>query len=272
MGAGIWLTALGAAPSSERSSPFTGTGPLGFKYLNPRKVNWLRRAENLGGKIYIFGEASIEALKTQARSSDPRDLEKAVGDSVLKITLLRTIVDEKHVKRIFVEEGSILARAIIVNFQDADPQLLHGDPKAQRAIRAIRWQIAESIALKEKLMQEFAGIGGEPAVSGDTTGTPSGQERYTRVLEERMKGLTPVPIEELSQKLEETRAAIEVALVEEINDGFVDPSLVVCGIVHLSPSKEEIPTTKKSGRMPELLKEKGYDVEVLFLEPEKRYT
>lgn len=226
----------------------------------------------MGGRIYLFGEASIEALEMQALSSNPRDFEKAVDDSVLKITLLRTVVDEKHVRKIFVEEGSILARAIIVNFHDADAQVLHGDPKAQRAIRAIRWQIAESIALKEKLMQEFADIGGEPAVSGDTTETPSEQERYTRVLEERMKGLTPVPIGELSQKLDETRAAIEVALVEEINDGFVDPSLVVCGIIHLSPSKEEIPTTKKSGRMPELLKEKGYDVEVLFLEPERRQT
>jgi hypothetical protein len=226
----------------------------------------------LGGKIYLFGEASIETLKTQVESTNPQDLEKAVDDSVLKITLLRTLTDEKHVKKIFVEEGSALTRAIIVNFQDADPQVLHGDPEAQRDMKAIRLQIMESIALKEKLIQEFADISEEPAVSSDATETPSEQERYTRVLEERMKGLTPVPVEKLSQKLDETRAATEVALVEEINNGFVDPSLVVCGRIHLSPSKEETPTTRKSGRMPELLKEKGYEVEVLFIEPEKRQT
>jgi hypothetical protein len=185
--------------------------------------------------------------------------------------MLQTLVDEKRVKKIFVEEGSVLVRAILLNFPHAGTEVLHPDPKAQRIIRIIQQRIADSITLKEKLMSDFADIHQDPLISRESEEGSSNQERYSRVLEERMKPLSPATIWDLTQKLNEARAIMECSLVEQINDGFVDPSLVVCSRIHLSPSKEEI-MSKKSGRVPELLEEKGYDVEVLFLEPEEHQT
>jgi hypothetical protein len=82
-----------------------------------------------------------------------------------------------------------------------------------------------------------------------------------------MKGLTPA--EELFHKLDEATANIEAAWIEQVHYGFIDPSLVVCERMHVCPSKEDVMSYAKSGRMPELLTEIGYDVEVVFVEPEK---
>ncbi len=221
----------------------------------------------MGGKIYLFGEASIEALKTQITSTNPDDTEKAIDNSVQKIAMLRTIVDEKQVKKIFVEEESVLVRPIILNFPDANVEVLHVDPRVQRSIRVTRQQMADSVALKERLMSEFADIREGPQ-NADESGTHAAEhERYAHVLEERMKGLASA--EELFHKLDEATSSIEVAWVEQIHDGFVDPSLVVCGRIHVCPSKEDVMASGKSGSMPELFKEKGYDVELLFVEPQQ---
>ena len=220
----------------------------------------------MSGKIYVVGEASIEALKIQIRSLNPNDTEKAIDSSLLKITMLRTIVDEKHVSKIFVEDGSVLVRPIILNFPDANVEVLHVDPQVQRFIRVTRQQMTDSIALKEKLMSEFGPVREEPPKPGESSKGSAEQERYAHVLEERMRGLASA--EQLFHKLDEAMAGIEVEWVEQIHYGFVDSSLVVCGRIHVSPSKEDIMATGKSGRIPELLKEKGYEVELLFVEPE----
>jgi hypothetical protein len=220
----------------------------------------------LSGKIYIVGEASIEALKTQITSSNPDDTEKAIDNSLLKITMLRTLVDEKQVSKIFVEDGSVLVRPIILNFPDANVEVLHVDPQVQRFIRVTRQQMADSIALKERLMSEFATVRQGPSKLNESTEHLTEQDRFARVLEERMKGLPTA--EELSHKLDEATAGLEVEWVEQIHYGFVDPSLVVCGRIHVNPRKEDIIVSGKSGRILDLLKERGYDVELLFVEPE----
>jgi hypothetical protein len=220
----------------------------------------------LSGKIYIVGEASIEALKTQITSSNPDDTEKAIDNSLLKITMLRTIVDEKQVNKIFVEDGSVLVRPIILNFPNANVEVLHVDPQVQRFIRVTRQQMADSIALKERLMSEFAAVREGPRKSDESTEDSAEQERFARVLGERMKGLPTA--EELSHKLDEATSGLEAEWVEQIHYGFIDPSLVVCGRIHVNPRKEDIIASGKSGRMPELLKERGYEVELLFIEPE----
>jgi hypothetical protein len=220
----------------------------------------------LSGKIYIVGEASIEALKTQITSSNPDDAEKAIDNSLLKITMLRTIVDEKQVSKIFIEDGSVLVRPIILNFPDANVEVLHVDPQVQRFIRVTRQQMADSIALKERLMSEFTAVREGSPKSDESTEHSAEQERFARVLGERMKGLPTA--EELSHKLDEATAGLEAEWVEQIHYGFIDPSLVVCGRIHVNPRKEDIIASGKSGRMPELLKERGYEVELLFIEPE----
>jgi hypothetical protein len=222
----------------------------------------------LTGAIYLFGEASMGALKTQITSPNQEDMERAVDSSLVKITMLRTIVDEKHVKKIFVEDGSVLVRPITINFPDANVEVLHVDLQVQRFIHVTRQEIADSIALKEKLLSEFADIREEPLKSNESSVDPAKQERYAHVLQERMKGLTPA--DELFRRLDEAIVDLEVAWAEQINDGFIDPSLVVCGRVHIYPSQENVMNTGKSGRIPELLKERGYEVEVMFVESEEK--
>lgn len=241
-------------------------------YLISLNFIWMReripRGEReLGGKIYLFGEASIEALKNKITSPNPEDTEKAIDSSVVKMSMIRTAVDDKHVKKIFVEDGSVLARPIIFNFPDSNVEILHIDPRVLRTIRVTRQQIADSIALKEKLMSEFAAVREEPPKSEESPKGSVEQGRYAHVLEERMKGLTAA--EELYRKLDETISKLEGSWIEQIQDGFVDPALVVCDKIHVCPSKEDIMAYGKSGRIPEVLTEKGYDVELLFLEPEE---
>jgi hypothetical protein len=222
----------------------------------------------LSGKVYLFGEASIESLKNQITSPNPNDTDKAIDTSVLKISMIRTMVDDKQVKKIFVEEESVLARPIIFNFPDVDVEVLHIDPKVQRTIHLTRQKIANSIALKERLMSEFAGLRQEQTKPDTPSKNPAEQERYARVFAERMKGLTPA--EELFHKLDEAIAKLEAAWAEQVQDGFADPSLVVCGRIHVCPSKEDVMAQAKSGRIPELLTERGYDVELVFVEPEEK--
>lgn len=227
----------------------------------------------LSGKIYLFGEAPLGGtLKTEIASVNSAKGAKAIDVSQQKIqqniTMLRTMVDKKHAKKIFVEDGSVLVKPIMLNFPDVNVEVLHVDPQVQRFVRVTRQEIADSIALKERLMSEFASIREEPLKSEGSDEISAEQERYAHVLEERMKGLTPA--EELFRKLDEATAHLEVGWVDQIYYGFIDPSLVVCGRIRIYPSKEDVMASGKSGRLPELLKERGYDVEVAFVESEEQ--
>jgi hypothetical protein len=218
----------------------------------------------LNGIIYLFGEAPTTKLRIEIRNHDPRERTEAPAITQQKISRLRTIVYEKHVMKIFVEDGSVLLKPIVLNFPDVSIEVLHVDPRIQRSIQVTRQEIADSIALKEKLLSEFASVREEPPRSKTFDDDTAEQQRYAHVLEERMKGLTPA--EELFRKLDEATAQLEADWVDEIHYGFVDPSLVYCGRIHVYPSREEVMAYGRSGRIPELLREKGYDVEIAFVE------
>lgn len=221
----------------------------------------------MNGIIYLFGEAPAATLRKEIGSVNPDVRAKATASIQQKIRKLRVIVDEKHVKKIFVEDGSVSMKPIYLNFPDLNIEVLHVDPLVQRFIQATRQEIADSIELKEKLLSEFASIHEEPRKSQASNENPAEQERYAHVLKERMKGLTPA--EELFYKLDEMTANLEAGWVDQIHYGFTDPSLVYCGRIHVYPSKEDVMAYGKSGRIPELLKERGYDVEVVFVESEE---
>jgi hypothetical protein len=224
----------------------------------------LRRGEDLNGIIYLFGEAPATKPKIEIGSLNPHDRAEATASTLQKLGRVRNIVYEKHVKKIFVEDGSVLLKPIVLNFPNVDIEVLHVDPRIQRSIQVTRQEIADSIALKEKLLSEFATIREEPPKSKTFDDDPVEQERYAHVLEERMKGLTPA--DDLFHKLDEATAQLEVDWVDQIHYGFIDPSLVYCGRIHVYPSKEDVMAYGRSGRIPELLRERGYDVEIVFVE------
>lgn len=221
----------------------------------------------MNGIIYLFGEAPAATLRKEIGSLNPDERANAIASTLQKIRRIRVIVDEKHVKKIFVEDGSISMKPIYLNFPDANIEVLHVDPVVKRFIEATRQEIADSIKLKEKLLSDFASIREEPPKSEASNGNLVEQERYAHVLKERMKGLTPA--EELFYKLDEATANLEAGWVDQIHYGFTDPSLVCCSRIHIYPSKEDVMAYGKSGRIAELLKERGYDVEVVFVESEE---
>ncbi len=221
----------------------------------------------MSGIIYLFGEAPAGTLRQEIGSLNPDERAKAIASTLQKIRRLRVIVDEKHVKKIFVEDGSISMKPIYLNFPDVNIEVLHVNSLVQRFIQATRQEIADSIKLKEKLLSEFARISEGPPKPEASNEDPAEQERYAHVLKERMSGLTPA--EELFYKLDEATANVEAGWIDQIDCGFIDPSLVYCGRIHVYPSKEDVMAYGKSGRIPELLKERGYDVEVVFVESEE---
>ena len=92
----------------------------------------------------------------------------------------------------------------------------------------------------------------------------SGRKRYALVLQERMRGLKPA--DDLFHKLDEAKANLELSWVSQIHLGFVDPSLLFCAKEHIYPDRETVIDFGKSGRIPDLLQEKGYNVEIVFVD------
>lgn len=65
-----------------------------------------------------------------------------------------------------------------------------------------------------------------------------------------------------------THGSAEVVWIDQIDAGFVDPSLVFCAKGHTYPDGENVMGLGKSGRIPDLLRERKHDVEVVSLESE----
>nr|MDO8099143.1 hypothetical protein [Candidatus Njordarchaeota archaeon] len=216
--------------------------------------------------IYLFGEVHAVTSVDETSSNNLENIEPTTAGKILrKISKLRNIVDEKHVRRIFVEAGGTSEKLITFIFREVGVEVLQADPIIKRIINVAYREIADSIAMKEDLLSDFANIPEEPINPKKGSHEEQAQyERYAHVLQERMKALTPA--DGLFHKLDEATADLEAGWVDQIHKRFVDPSLLFCGKGHIYPSKEDILAVGKSGRIPDLLQEKGYNVEVVFVE------
>jgi hypothetical protein len=221
----------------------------------------------LARTIYLFGEVRTVTSVDEANDDNLQDIEPTTAGKIMrKISKLRNIVDEKHVRRIFAEAGGTSEKLITLIFRDIGVEILQADPMIQRIINVAYREIADSITMKEDLLSDFASISEEPTNPNGSHEEESQRERYTHVLQERMKALTPA--DELFHKLDEATATLENGWVDQIHKMFIDPSLLFCSKGHIYPSKEDILAVGKSGRIPDLLQEKGYNVEVVFVESE----
>jgi len=217
--------------------------------------------------IYLFGEVRTGTSTDETSNNNLEEIEATMAGKIFrKISKLRSIVDEKHVKRIFVEAGGTSEKLITFIFRDIGVDVLHADPMVQRIINVAYREIADSIAMKEGLLSDFASIPEEPINPKGSHEEQTQRERYAHVLQERMKALTPA--DESFHKLDEATADLEAGWVDQIHKRFIDPSLLFCGKGHIYPSKEDVLAFGKSGRIPDLLQEKGYNVEIVFLESE----
>ena len=79
----------------------------------------MKREGKLNRTIYLFGE--VRAVTPFEETSNPSldYIEPTTAAKIMrKISKLRNIVDEKHVKRIFAEPGGSLDKLITLIFRD----------------------------------------------------------------------------------------------------------------------------------------------------------
>lgn len=191
--------------------------------------------------IYLFGEIHSEAKLLHGKAGT----DDIMNELSMKICKLRSVIEEKHIKKVYFEGGwGAIWDFLIKEYPNVDVVALYEDPLITSSDIDLHMKIEQ---LLERCRRNLA----DP-----------------QTVDYNIHRRLIAKIDEMHCTVGKIYAMRENYWVQHVQKTFMNPSLVYCGRAHICPVEEDREFFPLGDRiwLPELFKNRGYDVEIVFVE------